>query len=237
MVTYADIMSLLLCFFIALVSMSEIRDDRFRQAVDSLQKAFGGRDATFGAASLRPPALSPLVERLARLSSAVPEAAVRGSAGAEVQNPEFQVSSLPDGMQILVGGAFAFDPGSAELKPEARKSVAGAAAALADGQTRVVVRGHAGDEPLPVDGSLKDLRDLSYARAQAVARELEAGGVERGRIAAFAAGDTEPLKWHGHSDEDRATNRRVEIVVTEDLTVDDPGRLPVGDLKGPSDAE
>ncbi|MDO8632450.1 MAG: flagellar motor protein MotB, partial [Phycisphaerales bacterium] len=41
-VTYADFVTVLLCFFITLVAMGEIKKDRFQQAVESLQGAFGG---------------------------------------------------------------------------------------------------------------------------------------------------------------------------------------------------
>jgi chemotaxis protein MotB len=41
--TYADMMTLLLTFFVMIVSMSEIRkDDRFQGAADSLEQHFGG---------------------------------------------------------------------------------------------------------------------------------------------------------------------------------------------------
>lgn len=41
MVTYADLMSLLLCFFVLLLSFAEIDAERFRRVADELSKAFG----------------------------------------------------------------------------------------------------------------------------------------------------------------------------------------------------
>ncbi|MHC4092412.1 MAG: flagellar motor protein MotB, partial [Planctomycetota bacterium] len=42
MVTYGDMMTLLLCFFVLLVAMSEIKqEDKFLQVVESLRHAFG----------------------------------------------------------------------------------------------------------------------------------------------------------------------------------------------------
>ena len=42
MLTYGDMMSLLLCFFVMLVSMSQIKEeDRWREMLESLKKAFG----------------------------------------------------------------------------------------------------------------------------------------------------------------------------------------------------
>jgi len=41
MVTYADLMSLLLCFFVLLLSFAEIDVDKFRRIAGELSKAFG----------------------------------------------------------------------------------------------------------------------------------------------------------------------------------------------------
>ena len=41
MVTYADLMSLLLCFFVLLLSFAEIDAQKFRRVADELSKAFG----------------------------------------------------------------------------------------------------------------------------------------------------------------------------------------------------
>lgn len=41
MLTYADLMSLLLCFFVLLLSFSEIDAEKFRRVADELSKAFG----------------------------------------------------------------------------------------------------------------------------------------------------------------------------------------------------
>ena len=42
-VTYGDAMTLLLCFFVIIVSMSEIKENqKFHQVVESLKMTFGG---------------------------------------------------------------------------------------------------------------------------------------------------------------------------------------------------
>ena len=44
MVTFGDMMSLLLCFFVIIVSMSEIKkDQQFQKVTESIKKAFGWR--------------------------------------------------------------------------------------------------------------------------------------------------------------------------------------------------
>ena len=42
MVTYGDLMTLLLCFFVIIVSLSEIKEDeKFQEVMDSIRSAFG----------------------------------------------------------------------------------------------------------------------------------------------------------------------------------------------------
>lgn len=41
MVTYSDLMSLLLCFFVLILSMAEVDIIRYKQLADSMREAFG----------------------------------------------------------------------------------------------------------------------------------------------------------------------------------------------------
>ena len=41
LVTYADMMTLLLCFFIMLVAMSEVKSEKFQRMLESMRRAFG----------------------------------------------------------------------------------------------------------------------------------------------------------------------------------------------------
>ena len=86
-------------------------------------------------------------------------------------------------------------------------------------------------EPLPDHSLYEDARDLSYARARAVALELERNGVRRVRLMPVAVADTEPLVRQAYTEQRRALNRRVEILVTEDLIDDYAGSTLADDLK------
>ena len=49
MVTYGDMMTLLLCFFVIIVSMSEIKkDERFQEVIESIRSAFAIDPEHFG---------------------------------------------------------------------------------------------------------------------------------------------------------------------------------------------
>ncbi len=233
-VTYGDMMSLLLVFFIALVSMSEIKKDRFQQAVESLQKAFGGFDGAIGQMPIELQTKNTLIEKLLELQIPT-HAEHRGDTEVEgIEGKKFRVTNLRDGLQVVVGGLVAFDRFSAELKPEARELIAQTAELLRGYNTRIVVRGHATNEPLPPGSPFADIQDLSYARAKAVIRELEAGGVRSNRLIPMAAGDSEPSVRHAYTEDRRALNRRVDIVVTEARVDEYAGSFPAEELNGSS---
>jgi len=60
MVTYGDMMTLLLCFFVIIVALSEIKEDeRYRAVVESLQEAFGYRGGVGTAPTETPPTCRP----------------------------------------------------------------------------------------------------------------------------------------------------------------------------------
>ena len=236
MVTYGDAMTLLLCFFVIIVSMSEIKEnERFQQVMESLRKAFGGYEGSVGAAPIDDVPANSLLEKLLEIDVRTLKDK-KGDTDVEgIHGRKFRVTNVRDGLEVVVGGKITFDRFRATLKPEGRELVAKTAERLRGYNTRILVRGHATREPLPEESTYDDVRDLAYARAKAVIRELEKNGVRRVRLIPVALGDTEPLVRQAYTEERRALNRRVEILVTEDLIDDFAGSTLADDLKESSD--
>lgn len=236
MVTYGDTMTLLLCFFVIIVSMSEVKQDqRFQQVMESLRKAFGGYVGSVGRIPIVNDPTNTLLAKLLELE--IPELTdKKGDSDEEgIQGRKFRVTNVRDGLEVVVGGLITFDRFSATLKPQARELIARTAELLGGYNTKLLVRGHATREPLPEDSLYEDVRDLSYARARAVGRALQDNGVRPVRLILVAAGNTEPLVNQAYTEERRALNRRVEILVTEDLIDDYAGSTLADDLKESSD--
>lgn len=227
LVTYGDAMTLLLCFFVIIVSMSEIkRDQRFQQVVESLRRAFGGYVGAVGAVPIENPSTNTLITQLLELEVPV-LTDHRGDSDEEgIHGRKFRVTNVRDGLEVVIGGKISFDRFSGTLKPEARELIIRTAEKLRGYNTKILVRGHATREPLPPDSIYKDARGLSYARAAAVADELERNGVRGVRLLIVAAGDSEPLVRQAYTEERRALNRRVEILVTDEL-IDDYAGTPL----------
>jgi chemotaxis protein MotB len=234
MVTFSDTMGLLLCFFIALVSMSEIRRDRFHQAVDSIHRAFGGVGRPRDGISARPEKNS-LLDRLLALGAN--PTAPEPDDSIEALRRSIRVIRHAKGLEIVVSGETCFDPVSATLKSEAKEMIAKVADLLHGYDTKLVVRGHAEQLPLPPDAMYRNGRDLSYARAAAVADELQQRGIRGARLSVVATGDTEPLIKQANSDSEHALNRRVQILVTEDLADDIAEGEPVSSFQESSSGQ
>lgn len=235
MVTYGDIMTLLLCFFVIMVSMSEIKQDqRFQQVMESLRRAFGGYHGAAGAVPLKDTPTNTLIAQLLELE--VPNVQkVKGDSDEEgIHGKRIRVTNVRDGLEVIVGGKIAFDRFSAVLKPTGRELIAKVAERLRGYNTKILVRGHATHEALPEDALYEDARDLSYARAKSVAKALEINGVRRIRLVLMSVGDTEPLVRQAYTEERRALNRRVELLVTEDLIDDFAGSGSANQNKGSS---
>lgn len=224
MVTYGDMMTLLLCFFVIMLSMSEMKQDKkFQEVMESIRSAFG-YDASLGKVPLDLQTKNTLVEQMRKL--VLPDKVDKeGDSDQEgIDGRVFRVTNVREGVSIVIGGRISFDRFRAELKPEAAELIAKAAGTMRGHNTMINVRGHATREPLPVDSRYADAMTLSIARAQAVADALERNGVRPNRIRIIGTGAHEPLVTQAYTDEQRAVNRRVEIIVTEAVVDDFAGR-------------
>jgi len=223
MVTYGDMMSLLLCFFIMLVAMSEIKaEEKFEQVMQSLREAFGYQGGMGAVPTLEPPKIS----MLQRLESIVIPRKIKKIGDSHEEGIEgrlFRVETVREGLQIVVGGQIAFDRFSARLKPEADKLIADVASRIRGHTTKIEIRGHATREALPADSGIKDQQDLSYRRALAVADALTRNGVNSHRLRMTACGANEPLVVQAYTESRRSANRRVEIIVSESVIADFEG--------------
>ena len=214
-VTYGDLMSLLLCFFILLAAFSELKQEReFRKAVDSIQEALGFRGGLGQIQSMFSPTNSSpnLLEDRAMVhgnyksESDVNESSMTGRNDA--------VRTLHEGQQFAVGGPIWFDAASWELTSSAKDGLKALAPELRGKNFKVMVRGHAfGTEDL---ASGLDLYELSFRRARETLDYLvRECGVNRQILLISAVGPSERLNADRHSPQAAAENRRVEVIQTE----------------------
>src|SRR5437764_13935493 len=190
LVSYADMLTLLIGFFVLIVAAVPLRKAVFEKIAASISG--GGRTAPLQ--NLRQ-SVDDLVARTPALRDRV---VARDDA---------------EGLGIEFKDALLFDSGSAEVRSEGRKAIAEVAKLLLAVPGRpVVVEGHTDEGPIRT-ARFGSNWELSSQRAINVLAALESNGVERSRMSARAYADTRPREVQGNVDDRRLANRRVVIRV------------------------
>ncbi|MEQ9459570.1 MAG: flagellar motor protein MotB [Phycisphaeraceae bacterium] len=223
MVTYGDMVTLLLCFFVLIVSFSEIkREDAFQAVVEEIKKAFGMKGGGGKLPTDDDPELS-LIQKLETIELfqvKTPTRAQVDDPGIEGKEPA--VKTIRDGELYAVGGRITFEPGSATLSDEAKRALQPVIDQVHGYNNLIMVRGHAARLELTgVHTEYDDLWQLSYARAKSVFDYLiDEGKLRKDRFRLVGVADMEPVVQRAYSLEDQQSNRRVEVIVSSSI-VDD----------------
>ena len=224
MTTYGDMMTLLLCFFVLIVSFSEMKKDEVSAAIISeIKEAFGIETGGGSLPTNSDPSLSliQVLEAAKMRQSKVPNRSNTKDPGQDGREP--QVTKVREGMMIAAGGRIVFEPGSDRLT-DVSKSELGQLAEVFRGWENVVeLRGHAASLELPPGGAggFDDLWELSHARAKAAFGYLTGElGIDPARFRLTANADREPLDARAVDSAEAGVNRRVEVLVSEALKQD-----------------
>jgi chemotaxis protein MotB len=227
-VTYGDMMSLLLTFFIMLVSMSEVKEDKKYQAmVESLRKQFGH---DLSKLSLTPGSLRPrnsLFDRLATMGRA--QKLDTHSGGDDVQAPsgDFpRVQIVRPGSRTAVGTVIYFREEETALSEQQRANLRETAAVLLGKPQKIEIRGHTSLRPAtPMDG-IRDNWDLAYHRCRSVYEFLVQDlMIDPDRIRMCTAGASEPVEI-GADLIKLKQNPRVEVFLLDETVEDFFGSGP-----------
>jgi chemotaxis protein MotB len=217
-VTFGDMMALLLCFFILLQMFSELKEDReYQRVITAIKEAFG-YSGGIGVLPIDDPPVRSIVEQLESMAVKQYEGTKSSRAQIEsLEGPHLRVKKVREGLMFTIGGPTSFDEGSAEIKPSVRAELEKLAVLLDGRDNKILVRGHAAAMYLPPSSPWKDLDELSYARARNVQAVLVELGLEDRVFRIEAVGTREPVRPRAHEPAEAAENRRVEIILTEEL--------------------
>ncbi len=210
MVTYGDMMTLLLVFFVLLLSFSTIHEEEFQKAISSLREELGAFRLF-----LREPANpvvsteAPNVARLSRLRNVGRNISRRFSVMGTTRFATVRYTAT--GLKITLNEQALFDSGQAELKDEARGVLAVIATSLAQVPgLRIQVGGHSDNLPVRTGGPYSSNFELSGDRALNVLNSLMGFGLRAEDLSFAGYGEYRPLV-NNDTPENRAKNRRVEI--------------------------
>ena len=224
MATFGDMMSLLLTFFILILSFANMDVIKFSAAVGSLRDAFGTQQVDPGELESFAPTLIRLSEdpasqtvqiielpRRVRAAEADLLRRIQLMAATHELEKLVEAEQTERGVVVRVRGQLLFDPGSARLRPESFVVLREISELVRDVDNAVSVEGHTDDAPIRT-ADFPSNWHLSAARAIAALEYLV--GVEEidpRRLSAAGFADMKPLVPNdgpGHRDE----NRRVEFV-------------------------
>ena len=227
MVTYGDMMTLLLCFFVLLLSFSTISEKDFEKALMSLKGALGVL------AKERTPLHIPAIPRPGQQTRRnIEEIARRLRRRLQVVGRESDIKIEYDqkgGLKISFPSQVLFDLARAELRDEAYPVLTEVAELMSEvPEAFFEVRGHTDNLPLRSTRRFRDNLDLSYARADTVTRYLnERGNIPLKQFQIVACGEGEPVATND-TPEGRQVNRRVELFVRGELSAEDEAAIRSG---------
>ncbi|MBI2881371.1 MAG: OmpA family protein [Candidatus Tectomicrobia bacterium] len=216
MVTFSDLLTLLLTFFVLLLTMSSMDKNRLKDLSGSLRGSMGvleaGQRGEVKGSKLLPHKAQVGQSMVMQLEQA---AASIGVGEGEGKGAGLGMSVRRDGDNVLIAlpESVLFQPGSASLSSRASGALGAIAKVLKQWPYPVRVQGHAdrgGKTP-----ERETLR-LSLERALSVVNHLQSrGSIPESRLLAAGFGATRPLDSN-LMESGRAKNRRVEIVVVVD---------------------
>ncbi len=219
--TYGDLMSLLLCFFILLAAFSELKQPReYQRIMDAIKEAMGatGNPGTIDISDIvNTSTINPQKEFRPRADPKMRSAKTDEN---NVEGRHSKVAMVHENERQVIGGALPFEPGDSELSADLKRRLANDVAPKIKGLSRrIVVRGHAwGVTDASSDG---DRFELSFQRSKQVANYLiNECGVNPLTITLEVVGDSEPLSVPTTNVENAPANRRVEVFLT-DVMIDE----------------
>jgi chemotaxis protein MotB len=215
--TFGDLMSLLLCFFVLLLSMSTMDAKKIAEAAGSLAGSMGVMDGgtiikntkVKGSPTSQTPTIKTEMDK--QIAKSVEEFQEMS------QNDNGQAISIEEGEEgflIHLPADITFKSGSAEIANTDSllflKRLALIIKTLSP-EVQVQVRGYTDNVPPPKDSPYQDNWELSAARAITVVKQLIKDGVKPTRLSAGAYGQYHPIATNA-TPAGRAKNRRVDIV-------------------------
>jgi len=212
MVTFGDLMSLLLTFFVMLLSFSTMDVVKYKQMAGSVKEAFGMvKDTNM---ENIPKAESMIKKQFSSPSMQTKHVItlLRQALREMKMENKGQILQDKDGVRLRVEGSVFFPSGKAEIKKEGLTVLDKIGTIIASLPYKVRVEGHTDNMSLSKNNLFPSNWELSGARAGAVIRYfISKDDLTADRFMAVGFADTVPI-LPNDTTEHRAKNRRVEFL-------------------------
>ncbi|VAX16967.1 Flagellar motor rotation protein MotB [hydrothermal vent metagenome] len=215
-VTFADLATLLLTFFVLMLSFANMDIVKFQDLMGSVQEAYGvtkaergqfqavskGRFAEVDSNIKKSPEVVAREKLVDIIYDSVIRAGFKGNAS---------ITSTDEGVRVRIKGRALFDPGKSELRPESSDFLKELSVVIKTTKDLiVVVEGHTDNRPIRTK-KFPSNWELSTLRASKVLERMLKLGAPADRMSAAGYADTRPL-FPNDREETRPLNRRVEFL-------------------------
>jgi chemotaxis protein MotB len=223
-VTYSDMVTLMLCFFVALFNPDEVDPAQLAAMISAFNNtgmgaSVGGNTLSAGkSADLGNTIMSlPSMDRGRSLGTALKRAVSLFEP--EVRSNKVRVTHDERGLVISLASDAFFNPASARINiEETRDILLRLGTLLVSDEVRgrkFRIEGHTDDSATDPNGPWESNWELSTARSINVLHYLADIGVEESRFQVAGFADTMPIS-RNDTPEGRAYNRRVDIIILDD---------------------
>lgn len=223
--TYADTITLLMTFFVLLFSMSTIDAQKFKEIAVAFNSVFTGTSGDsileYDIYNGEAPIIGGEVKDDSGLEKVNPEDGTTEQATTYDEVSKFvkendlasvvDITSDERGVIIQIKDSILFETGEAELKDNSLGVLEKINALVATLPNNIIIEGHTDNVPISTYQYPTNY-ELSGARAARVLRYFTEKGQDPLRFVFQGYGDTKPLNPN-NSDENRAKNRRVNILI------------------------
>ena len=207
MTTYGDMMTLLLCFFVLMLSFANVDEVKFSTAMYFLQGALGilpDMDSIQENSKLQKMQEIRLEENVKKIDEISEEMGLQNDITVEITE---------GGMLIRLGSKILFGSGSNKLKKESDKILKVIGETISGNVREVIIGGHTDNIPVGNNGS-KSNWNLSAERAISVVNfMIKNCNVDPSKLVAAGYSEYRPLVPNT-STENRQENRRVEFLIS-----------------------
>jgi len=212
MTTFADLVSLMLTFFILIISMSTLD----KTGIKDISSFFTSSISIMNAGDGTEIDIKPLLDLNKHMTPQEMALAMRQNAHAILQNSALSQKVrgiiIRDKLYLRIKDAVLFDPGSAQVKPKTKEALQRLAKMLIASPGKIAINGHSNRDAAEASTSYPDPWSLTLARSAAVLHIFENAGVNPARMAIAGYGPSRPVSTNA-TPFGRSKNRRVEIVV------------------------
>jgi len=221
--TYSDLVTLMLCFFVAMFDTSDADSVQAQQMISSMNNI--GVGAGTGGTTLSPGKLAELGNTVSSLPS-MEKGRALGTAmkkaislfQPEIKSNKVRVSSDERGVVITLASDGFFKPASADVNIEETRDLLIKLSELLKSEgvanRKFRIEGHTDDSAVDPRGKWASNWELSAARAINTLHYLSDFGVDERRFQVAGFADTVPIASNA-TEEGRAYNRRVDVIVLD----------------------